>query len=151
VQGEGRQARRRVVAAAASYKAPPAEEQEAEGSLAGQPPERDGLNQNAPHVLVHNSQLTEYYGEMVDIFLSVKKHVVAQINAQADADRRRDWSWLAGRLRRLRTEVDGLLSRYDALSDEVVTLRTRIRADGGCPVEPPSILASHPSSLTCGK
>jgi hypothetical protein len=151
VQGEGRQARRRVVAAAASYKAPPAEEQEAEGSLAVQPPERDGLNQNAPGVLVHNGRLTNCYGEMVDIFLSIKKHVVTRNNLQADADRRRDWSWLAGRLHGLRTDVDDMLSRYDALSDEVATLRTRIRADGGCPVEPPPILAFHPSSLTSRK
>jgi hypothetical protein len=82
VQGEGRQARRCVVAAASSYKAPPAEEQEAKGSLAVQPPERDGLNQNAPHVLVHNRRLTNCYGEMVHIFQFVRKHVAAENNGQ---------------------------------------------------------------------
>jgi hypothetical protein len=151
VQGEGRRSRRREARALAAYKPPPAEEEDAESSLAVQPPERDGVNQDAAQVLEKNERLENCYVEMTSVFQSVKNLVRHQDNLRTDADRRQDWSSVGVQVHSVQTEIDYLLAGYDTLCATVETLRSRIRTAGGYPVEPPPILAAHPRSITFKK
>jgi hypothetical protein len=150
LEGEGRHERRREAQASASYKPPPAEEQEDEGSLAlaVQPPERTGVNQDFAQVTEDNEELEDCYDQMVSMVRSIKKIAADQKILHEDADRRRDWSSVGAQIKSLQRKIDYIISRYDSLSSLVDTLRLKIRTDSGCPVEPPPVLAAHPSSLT---
>ena len=146
-QGQGRQARRREAQQRLAYQPPPQEADHDPATRVVRPPEGHGVFQDSAIVAAGNTRLTEIYDTMVEIFEFIRGVVSKRKELKESADASMEWAPVAPKIRQLNMLIEERLSDYDRLAEGAVSKRTRIRLDGGHPVEPPALLSVHPRSM----